>query len=167
MTGQLSGPLLRCQALKISTYPRYCRTLQGARDLDVYKAAHRIVQGTVKAVVRGRHRGCLVEQVTRADAQLGIAEQAAVLGDTVLGKGCKLSMDGRGAWRDNVFVERLWRSVKYERVYLKAYDSVSSARADIADYFRWYNTERPHSSLADGTPEETYLSLLPRLAEAA
>jgi putative transposase len=52
----------------------------------------------------------------------------------VLAKGCKLSMDGRGAWRDNVFVERLWRSVKYERVYLKAYDSVSAARADIADY---------------------------------
>ncbi len=48
----------------------------------------------------------------------------------VLAKGCKLSMDGRGAWRDNVFVERLWRSVKYERVYLKAYDSVSAARAD-------------------------------------
>ena len=52
----------------------------------------------------------------------------------VLAKGCKLSMDGRGAWRDNVFVERLWRSVKYERVYLKAYDGVSAARADIADY---------------------------------
>ena len=56
----------------------------------------------------------------------------------VLAKGCKLSMDGRGAWRDNVFVERLWRSVKYERVYLKAYDGVSAARADITDYFEWY-----------------------------
>jgi putative transposase len=52
--------------------------------------------------------------------------------DVVLAKGCKLSMDGRGAWRDNVFVQRLWRSVKYERVYLKAYDSVSAARTDIA-----------------------------------
>ena len=61
----------------------------------------------------------------------------------VLGAGCKLSMDGRGAWRDNVFVERLWRSVKYERVYLKAYDSVSAARADIADYLNWYNTNGP------------------------
>ena len=56
----------------------------------------------------------------------------------VLAKGCKLSMDGRGAWRDNVFVERLWRSVKYERVYLKAYDGVSAARADIADYLDWF-----------------------------
>jgi transposase InsO family protein len=56
-------------------------------------------------------------------------------------------MDGRGTWRDNVFVERLWRSVKYERVYLKAYDSVSAARADIADYLDWHNAHRSHSSL--------------------
>jgi len=85
----------------------------------------------------------------------------------VLKQGCKLSMDGRGAWRDNVFVERLWRSVKYERVYLKAYDGVSAARADIADYFHWYDTDRPHSSLDDFTPEQAYLHLLPKLAEAA
>ena len=63
----------------------------------------------------------------------------------VLDAGCKLSMDGRGAWRDNVFVERLWRSVKYESVYLKAYDSVSAARADIAEYLAWYNSQRAHS----------------------
>jgi putative transposase len=87
--------------------------------------------------------------------------------DVVLAKGCKLSMDGRGAWRDNVFVERVWRSVKYERVYLKAYDSVSAARADIADYFAWYNTERPHSKLDRQTPQQTYLDLLPALAKAA
>jgi len=67
--------------------------------------------------------------------------------DNVLAKGCELSMDGRGAWPDNVFVERVWRSVKYERVYLKAYDSVSAARADIADYMPWYNTGRPNSRL--------------------
>lgn len=85
----------------------------------------------------------------------------------VLAQGCKLSMDGRGAWRDNVFVERVWRSVKYERVYLKAYDSVSAARADIADYIHWYNTGRPHSSLSDATPEQAYLDWLPNLAEAA
>ena len=87
--------------------------------------------------------------------------------DVVLAKGCKLSMDGRGAWRDNVFVERVWRSVKYERVYLKAYDSVSAARADIAQYMAWYNTGRPHSRLDRVTPEQTYLNLLPKLAEAA
>ena len=87
--------------------------------------------------------------------------------DVVLAKGCKLSMDGRGAWRDNVFVERVWRSVKYERVYLKACDSVSAARADIAEYMAWYNTGRPHSRLDRVTPEQAYLNLLPKLAEAA
>jgi putative transposase len=64
--------------------------------------------------------------------------------EAVLGKGCKLSMDGRGASRDNVFVERLLRSVKCERVYLMAYDSVVAARTNIAQYFDWYNTERRH-----------------------
>jgi len=76
-------------------------------------------------------------------------------------------MDGRGAWRDNVFVERLWRSVKYERVYLKAYDGVSAARADIADYLGWYNTGRAHSSLDEVTPDERYFANLPALAQAA
>ena len=85
----------------------------------------------------------------------------------VLSKGCKLSMDGRGAWRDNVFVERLWRSVKYERVYLKAYDSVSAARADVADYLGWYNTHRPHSSLDRLTPVQKYAATLPTLKLAA
>ena len=59
---------------------------------------------------------------------------------------------------DNVFVERVWRSVKYEQVYLKTYDSVSAARADIADYINWYNTSRRHSSLGDVTPETAYLN---------
>ena len=82
--------------------------------------------------------------------------------DVVLACGAKLSMDGRGAWRDNVFVERVWRSVKYERVYLKAYDSVGAARADIAQYFDWYNTERAHSSISDMTPFEAYQAYLPK-----
>lgn len=85
----------------------------------------------------------------------------------VLDAGCKLSMDGRGAWRDNVFVERLWRSVKYERVYLKVYDSVSAARADIAHYLNWYNADRPHSSLERSTPDERYFAALPQLKQAA
>ena len=87
--------------------------------------------------------------------------------DVVLARGCKLSMDGRGAWRDNVFVERLWRSVKYERVYLRAYDGVSAARADIADYFDWYDTDRPHSKLERLTPQEKYVASLPQLKLAA
>ena len=86
----------------------------------------------------------------------------------VFKRGAKLSMDGKGAWRDNVFVERLWRTVKYERVYLKAYDSVSDARADIAEYIDWYNSRRPHSSLVkDQTPDRTYWQLLPAAQQAA
>ena len=87
--------------------------------------------------------------------------------DVALAQGCQLSMDGRGAWRDNVFVERLWRSVKYERVYLKAYDSVSAARADIADYINWYNAGRAHSSLDEATPDEHYFAKLPAQPLAA
>jgi putative transposase len=85
----------------------------------------------------------------------------------VLDAGCRLSMDGRGAWRDNVFVERLWRSVKYERVYLKAYDSVSAARADIGDYMAWYNAQRAHSRLDRLTPDEAYFAGLLQLKIAA
>ena len=87
--------------------------------------------------------------------------------DVVLAAGCKLSMDGRGAWRDNVFVERVWRSVKYERVYLKAYDSVSAARADIAEYINWYNAQRPHSRLERFTPDEKYFGDLPQFKLSA
>jgi putative transposase len=76
-----------------------------------------------------------------------------------------ISMDGKGAWRDNVFVERLWRSVKYEEVYLRAYDSVSDARASIGRYFGFYNGRRPHSSLDGTTPDQAYFNPLPlRLA---
>jgi putative transposase len=79
--------------------------------------------------------------------------------------GIAISMDGKGAWRDNVFVERLWRSVKYEEVYLRAYDSVSEARASIGRYFDFYNRRRPHSSLDDMTPDHAYFTALPlRLA---
>jgi putative transposase len=82
--------------------------------------------------------------------------------------GIRISMDGKGAWRDNVFVERLWRSVKYEEVYLRAYDSVSDARQSIGRYLDLYNRRRPHSSLDDQTPDQAYFgtqSLLPiRLA---
>jgi len=72
-----------------------------------------------------------------------------------------ISMDGKGAWRDNVFVERLWRSVKYEEVYLRAYNSVSEARASIGRYLDFYNGRRPHSSLDGMTPDQAYFILLP------
>jgi putative transposase len=79
--------------------------------------------------------------------------------------GIAISMDGKGAWRDNVFVERLWRSVKYEEVYLRAYESVSEARNSIGHYLDFYNHRRPHSSLDGRTPDQAYFTSLPlRLA---
>ena len=77
------------------------------------------------------------------------------------GNGVAISMDGKGAWRDNVFVERLWRSVKYEEVYLRAYDSVSEARASIGRYFDFYNGRLPHASLDGNTPDKAYFNPLP------
>ena len=78
-----------------------------------------------------------------------------------------ISMDGKGAWRDNVFVERLWRSVKYEEVYLRAYVSVSEARASIGRYLGFYNGMRPHSSLGGRTPDQAYLNQLTPIPAAA
>jgi len=72
--------------------------------------------------------------------------------------GVAISMDGRGAWRDNVFVERLWRTVKYEEVYLRAYASVREAHASISRYMSFYNSRRPHSSLGGQTPDQAYLT---------
>ena len=77
-----------------------------------------------------------------------------------------ISMDGKGAWRDNVFVERLWRSIKYEEVYLRAYDSVSEARISIGRYLTFYNGQRPHSSLDRKTPDQAYFNPLPQFAAA-
>jgi putative transposase len=72
------------------------------------------------------------------------------------GHGIKISMDGRGRWMDNVFIERLWRSVKYEEVYLHAYDGGADARAGLGAYFEFYNTRRHHQSLDGRTPNEVY-----------
>jgi putative transposase len=84
----------------------------------------------------------------------------------LLANGIAISMDGRGAWRDNVFVERLWRSIKYEEVYLRAYDSVAEARASIGKYLSFYNGRRPHSSLDRRTPDRAYFDGLPQMAAA-
>ncbi|KAE8756094.1 IS3 family transposase [Paraburkholderia nemoris] len=92
---------------------------------------------------------------------------ATVFTEAVLSRGISLSMDGKGAWRDNVFVERVWRSVKYEEVYLKAYESVGHARRSIGDYINLYNQRRPHSSLEDRTPDEAYFATLPAIKLAA
>jgi putative transposase len=77
-----------------------------------------------------------------------------------------ISMDGKGCWRDNVFVERLWKTIKYEHVYLHAYESVSDARAKLAVYIEFYNRRRPHSSIDRRTPDDAYFDV-PSLKAAA
>ena len=75
--------------------------------------------------------------------------------------GIAISMDGQGCWRDNVIVERLWRTVKYEEVYLRAYDGVSWAKQGLGRYFTFYNQGRPHTALDNKTPDEFYAERLP------
>lgn len=79
----------------------------------------------------------------------------------------RISMDGKGCWRDNVFVERLWKSIKYENVYLHAYKSVAQAKAGIGKYLAFYNEQRPHSSLDGRTPDDVYFGSSSVLAQAA
>jgi putative transposase len=99
---------------------------------------------------------------TDQGSQFTSAEFTGLLLDNAIA----ISMDGKGSWRDNVFVERLWRSVKYEEVYLKAYDSVGEARASIGRYLDFYNRTRPHSSLDARTPDRAYFDHLPQVAAA-
>jgi transposase InsO family protein len=81
--------------------------------------------------------------------------------ELLLENGIDISMDGKGAWRDNVFFERFWRTVKYEEVYIRAYDSVAEARSSIGRYVEFYNGHRPHSSLDRRTPDQAYYASLP------
>jgi putative transposase len=85
----------------------------------------------------------------------------------LLAHGVRISMDGRGRWLDNVFIERLWRSVKYEEVYLKAYESIPEARKELAAYFDFYNERRRHQGLKNRTPDQVYWSTLRKEQEAA
>jgi len=92
-----------------------------------------------------------------SDAFIGILES----------HGIDISMDGKGRWMDNVFVERLWRSVKYEDVYLKAYSSIAEARQGLGEYFDFYNRQRRHQNLDRRTPNDVYWSTLPQAEVAA
>lgn len=100
---------------------------------------------------------------TDQGSQFTSAEFTGLLQDNNI----RISMDGKGCWRDNVFVERLWRSVKYEEVYLHAYDTVSAAKAGLQRYFIRYNQIRPHTALDDKTPDEFYYENLPAMPKAA
>src|SRR5947209_5561586 len=118
---------------------------------------------------------CL-EAVEEALAKYGRAEifntdqgsqfTSAVFTSLLLENKITISMDGRGSWRDNVFVERLWRSVKYEEVYLRAYESVDDARASLGRYLDFYNRKRPHSSLDARPPDHAYFNHAPQPAAA-
>jgi putative transposase len=94
---------------------------------------------------------------TDQGSQFTSAEFTSVL----INNGVSISMDGKGAWRDNVFVERFWRTVKYEEVYLHAYDGVGQARQSIGCYIAFYNTRRPHTALDGRTPDQAYFDPLP------
>lgn len=87
--------------------------------------------------------------------------------DVLKDNGIKISTDGKGRWMDNVFIERLWRSLKYEEVYLKAYDSVAQAKKGISDWLMFYNEERRHASLSKMTPDQVYYDLPSGLPIAA
>jgi putative transposase len=76
-----------------------------------------------------------------------------------------ISMDGLGRWRDNIFIERLWKTVKYEEIYLKAYESISHAKKELIQFFDRYNTRRPHQGLNDRTPDDVYWSTLPNVKD--
>ena len=89
---------------------------------------------------------------TDQGAQFTSDDFTAVLKDAKI----KISMDGKGRWMDNVFIERVWRSLKYEEVYLKAYETVKEARESIKTYLAFYNSERTHQSLDRQTPDEAY-----------
>lgn len=135
------------------------------RRVMAHKVATSLEACHAKEIMQEAVRKYGVPEIVNTDQ--GSQFTAEEFTSVVLGSGVKLSMDGRGAWRDNVFVERLWRSVKYEHVYKYAYDSVADARTKIATYLDWYNLERAHSAIGDQTPDEAYRALLPKLKMAA
>jgi putative transposase len=118
---------------------------------------------------------CL-EAVQEAVAQYGAPEimntdqgsqfTSATFTDLLKTHGIEISMDGKGAWRDNVFVERLWRSVKYEDIYLRGYNNPTEVRQGLEKYFRFYNTRRPHQAHKGLTPDRVYFESLPVLQAA-
>lgn len=137
-------------------------------------ASRRVLAHKVAISLEACHASEVIKQALAKYGAPGIVNTdqgsqftAAKFTDVVLGASCQLSMDSKGAWRDNVFVERLWRTIKYEHVYKRVYDGVSDAKAKIAAYIDWYNTGRVHSSLSGQTPDEAYWAMLPTLEVAA
>lgn len=142
-----------------------CTVLEPHRLVVVGVATRRVLAHRVAITPEAMHAKKLIKQVLAkygtpgiVNTNLGSQFTALEFTTAVLAAGCKFSMDGRGAWGINVFVERLWRTAKYERVYLKDYDGVNAARADICEYMAWYNAQRAHSKIDRLTPDQAYFA---------
>ena len=132
----------------IDVYSRYVLSWRLSNTLD----AGFCVEALEEALRKGR------PDIFNTDQ--GAQFSSAVFTGMLEHHGLKISMDGKGRYSDNLFIERLWRTVKYEEVYLKAYQNGRDARVGIGDYFRFYNTERPHQALGYRTPAEVFDSTL-------
>jgi putative transposase len=128
-----------------------------SRKVLAHKVANTLEACHAKEVIEQAFRRFGVPQIVNTDQ--GSQFTAAEFTQAVLARGCQLSMDGRGAWRDNVFMERVWRTLKYEHVYKHIYANAQEARQQVAKYLAWYNSARTHSSLKDETPDEAYAKL--------
>ena len=131
----------------IDWYSRYVLSWRLSNTLD----ADFCVEALEEALKKGRPEIFNTDQGAQftGEAFTGLLKQ----------HGVKISMDGKGSYNDNLFVERLWRSVKYEEVYLKAYQDGRDARIGLGNYFRFYNTERPHQALGYRTPAKVYTAI--------
>lgn len=132
----------------IDLYSRYVVSWRLSNTLD----ADFCVEALKEALRKGKPEIFNTDQGAQftSEAFVGLLEQHEI----------RISMDGRGSYNDNLFMERLWRTVKYEEVYLKAYENGKDAAISISNYFRFYNTERPHQSLGYRTPAEVFNSIL-------
>jgi putative transposase len=130
----------------IDWYSRYVLSWRLSNTLD----AGFCVEALQEALKKGRPEIFNTDQGAQftSEAFIGLLEQ----------NGVGISMDGKGSYNDNLFIERLWRTVKYEEVYLKAYQDGKDARIGLGNYFRFYNTERPHQALGYRTPAEVFTS---------
>ena len=131
----------------IDWYSRYVLSWRLSNTLD----AGFCVEALEEALKKGRPDIFNTDQGAQftSEAFTGLLQQ----------HGVRISMDGKGSYNDNLFIERLWRSVKYEEVYLKAYQDGREARIGLGNYFRFYNTERPHRALGHRTPVEVFSSI--------
>lgn len=125
-----------------------------SRKVLAWRVSNTIDTGFCVEALQEAIERCGTPEVFNTDQ--GATFTAEAFTSVLAARGIKISMDGRGRWRDNVFVERLWRSVKYEEVYLHAYENGTQARAGLGAYFEFYNTRRRHQSLQGLTPDEAY-----------